>query len=79
MIKRILLGLVYFVVFYIGTLLVMGGYSGARQGWSGSSQRIEYNQQPENYGDSRPYRVVGAALLAGIGTMAGILPGTRRS
>ena len=80
MVKRIVLGLVYFVVFYILILIGIGVCTGAYDGWTKQrSQTIDYRETRGAHVavNNRIYVVTGAVLLSGLGTIAGVLPGTR--
>lgn len=79
MIRRIVFGLIYFVVFYIAILILTGVYTGLTVSNRDRVLNMQSNPGADAAITSRPYRVAAAALLAGIGTFAGVLPGTRRS
>jgi hypothetical protein len=81
MIKRIILGIVWFLVLYFVVCTVIGGVAGGIAG----------SKDPENASvvgaragaraveSLRLYVLIGTALLATAGTYAGKLPGTRPS
>ena len=77
--KRILFGVLWFIVFYFAGCIVVGAIAGAIAG----------AQDPANASDAGAiagtravedlhlYIVGGAVLLSGVGAWAGLLPGTR--
>jgi hypothetical protein len=72
--------LVYFVVFYIAILILIGVCTGAYTGLTNKGNA--HSDYRNNLGAQtavkyRLFTVAGAAILACGGTVAGILPGTR--
>ncbi|MGB8168684.1 MAG: hypothetical protein WCF18_14400 [Chthoniobacteraceae bacterium] len=90
MIRRILFGLLWFVVFWIGTLTLGGGIAGAIAGGQSSDdaqtfgQGFDHGYQAGVVAGMRfrrqfgPWILAGAATLAVAGTAAGFLPGTKK-
>lgn len=86
MIKRIVVGVIWFVAFYVFASVVGGGIAG---GVAASKLGKNANAQTgaaagaragEEFGKKYGMFILfGSAALAGIGTVAGILPGTRPS
>jgi hypothetical protein len=86
MIKRIVCGLAWFVAFYLIASMVGGGIAG---GVAASKLGKNANAQTGGAAGARAgeefgkkygmYLLFGSMALAGIGTVAGILPGTRPS
>lgn len=78
MIKRVVFGIVWFLVLYIGACGLTGGIAGG----------IAANKNPDNVQAAsakagaeavlalRGYFLVGAVILAGVGAWTGTLPGT---
>ncbi len=78
MVRRVLFGMIWFVVLYIGACGITGGIAGAQAG----------NKDPANAGQAgaqagaaavaplAKYFLVGSLVLSIAGTAAGVLPGT---
>lgn len=78
--KRILMGIVWFVVIYIGSCVAIGMVAGAVAGANDPAHAQEAGKaiatkiiQPYI-----PYLLGGSLLLAIIGTVTGFLPGTKK-
>jgi hypothetical protein len=82
MARKILYGLMWCVVLYVGGQMVVGGIAGGIAGSkypgdlqaAGEAGRIAGEEAVAEY---RPYIVFGAVSLAVLGSGAGILPGTK--
>ena len=82
MIKRIVFGFIWFVVLYLGSCTITGAIVGGMLA-SRTSGKIS-NEEAANAGAGavlaiREYLLFGTALAAGLGTLAGVLPGTKPS
>ena len=84
--KRIVFAVIWFLVFYVGSLAVVGGVRGvltyqesAPQGLTKDEvvQRISRENQAHGYKYSFVY-FLGALVLSIGGTVSGILPGTKK-
>lgn len=84
MVKRVVIGVIWFVVLYIGACAIGGGVAG---GMAASKLGKNANAQTgaaagaragEEFGKKwGTFILLGSATIAGIGTFGGILPGTR--
>lgn len=90
MLRRLGFGCFWFAVFWVGLSVICGGVAGSIAGSKGPAPGAGFKQGysqgyeaglvagaefRERYGH---YVIIGAALLAAAGTLAGVLPGTRR-
>ena len=82
MARRIAFGILWFVVFYFGVCMVIGGAAGAIE-----SSRIQPGESSFDAGRNagadavaplRPYIVLGSVCVAAAGTYFGLLPGTSK-
>lgn len=80
MFKRILLGVVWFVVLYMGACMITGAIAGAIAGSQdpANASTAGYQAGQQVVIALRGYFLLGALLLSIIGTSLGILPGTRK-
>jgi len=79
MLRKIVMGLVWFVVFYFGTCFIVGGIAG---GIAGSRDPAHAQEAGGIAGreavlEYRPFILGGSILFAFAGSMTGILPGTK--
>lgn len=78
MLKRIVLGVLWCVVFYFGACMITGAVAGAIAGGSDPNNAAEAGAQAgfQAVTALRGYYAIGAVVLSGLGTWAGVLPGT---
>ncbi len=81
MIRRIIFGLLWFVLIYIVSCAVTGGVAG---GYAGNADPANAAQAGAKAGAAAvekigTYLLIGSALFAAVGTYFGFLPGTHRS
>ena len=78
MIRRILLGLVWFVVMYVGACGITGGIAGGRAGAADPENAAQAGAQAgaQAVEHLRGYFLAGSAGIALVGTFIGFLPGT---
>ena len=79
MLRKIVMGIVWFVVLYFGTCAVVGGIAG---GMAGAHDPTHAHEVGRIAGGNAvltyyPFIVGGSLLLAIAGSLAGILPGTK--
>ena len=79
--KKLLMGMVWFVVLFVGIWLVLGCIIAARTPAGDYSSSEAYEQACREAGarlgiEYGGYTIAFAALLAAMGTIAGVLPGT---
>lgn len=79
MIKRVLLGIVWFFVIYVAVCAVTGGIAGGMAGAKDPKHGSEAGAKAGAEAVERlgGYLLAGSLLLAVAGTWAGVLPGTR--
>jgi len=75
MVKRILIGLVWFVAIYFGTCMMTGAVVGGIAGSNDPQNAAVAGAAARIVGALRNYFLIGAILITGIGTWAGVLPG----
>ncbi|AMV38903.1 hypothetical protein [Planctomyces sp. SH-PL62] len=82
MLKRILVGFVWFVVFYLGACGIVGGIAGGRAGADEKDPQKAAaaggQAGAEAVNRVWGYLLVGSFVAATVGAKTGTLPGTRR-
>ena len=81
MLKRILFGMLWFVVLYMGACMITGAVAGAIAGSRdpANASAAGYQAGQQVVLSLRGYFLLGALALSVIGTSLGVLPGTRKS
>jgi hypothetical protein len=78
--KRVLLGIVWFVVFYLGSCAAIGFIAGGVAGANDPAHAAEAGRAAGQrvVKPAVPYLFGGSVLLAIFGTAYGVLPGTKK-
>jgi general stress protein YciG len=78
--KRVLLGIVWFVVFYLGSCAAIGFVAGGIAGATDPAHAAEAGREAGQHivKPLVPYLFGGSVLLAILGTVYGVLPGTKK-
>ncbi|CAN5386543.1 hypothetical protein BH11PLA2_BH11PLA2_08250 [soil metagenome] len=81
MIRRVLFGLFYSVIFYFGSCVLTGAIAGAIAGGKDPKNASAAGAKAgrEAVEAIGPFLLIGSVLLSVAGTWAGLLPGTRRA
>jgi hypothetical protein len=79
MVKRILVGIVWFVVLYFGACVLTGAIAGGIAGGKDPEHASVVGREAGRHAvlALRMYYLVGAAAISIVGASRGILPGTR--
>jgi len=79
MLRKIAFGLLWFVVLYFTSAVILGGIAGGMAGTGNAQDAYAAGQQAGKAVVTRyaHWLLLGSALLAGVGAASGFLPGTR--
>jgi len=79
-VKRFLLGTAWFVIFYFGFCVLVGGLAGSGAGADDPTHAYEAGRMAgeKAVAAAIPYILGGSLLVAVLGSVTGFLPGTKR-